>query len=602
MEAQSDGKRNDSNFDVDVFCFVIAATIEAAVTIPEKFGSSSSSAGESTATQGSAGGMAQGSTTHRISYKGTFTTTAAPTTEVPTSTHNAAGGLPLFSPLLSILTTGNVTPAQLAQQGNFAVFSDAPEFAGVFGSQPGSSAPTPIPDPDDSPLTPEEIQQHLSSAPQTPEHNCPPTPEQPYSSVPATPETHQAQQSPFADVSQAVQAFHEQQQGSPALTSSPIPVSSPPMPVISCTTGSYSPMVSSPEQCSQIGSPVGSQCSEGFTTPPPPPYSAALQPGFLNQQQQPPVYSTTAQQQQQQMDFSSVTTSATTLPQTVSVHVSEDMCYSKSVNALSSSAFSAGKWPTMMASPEAASQSTVALPDFQALAQQQQTPAGGQMSPFPTQQPITIKTEPMSDYMGQGCYALQPAAPSPSTAKGLEILNTQYQQGNTNMKLLPVKLRKYPNRPSKTPVHERPYACPVEACDRRFSRSDELTRHIRIHTGQKPFQCRICMRSFSRSDHLTTHVRTHTGEKPFSCDTCGRKFARSDEKKRHAKVHLKQKLKKEAKLLQATTAAAVAATSSVSSAAVPAVGTTSSPLAPIPTCVSGSNAGNIPLAITTASL
>jgi hypothetical protein len=39
------------------------------------------------------------------------------------------------------------------------------------------------------------------------------------------------------------------------------------------------------------------------------------------------------------------------------------------------------------------------------------------------------------------------------------------------------------SRPSKTPVHERPYACPVNECDRRFSRSDELTRHIRIHTG-----------------------------------------------------------------------------------------------------------------------
>uniref|UniRef100_A0A8D8Y6Y7 Early growth response protein 3 n=1 Tax=Cacopsylla melanoneura TaxID=428564 RepID=A0A8D8Y6Y7_9HEMI len=145
-------------------------------------------------------------------------------------------------------------------------------------------------------------------------------------------------------------------------------------------------------------------------------------------------------------------------------------------------------------------------------------------------------------------YPVQLAEYNPSTSKGHEILSQVYQQSPLPLKLVPVKPRKYPNRPSKTPVHERPYACPVENCDRRFSRSDELTRHIRIHTGQKPFQCRICMRSFSRSDHLTTHIRTHTGEKPFSCDVCGRKFARSDEKKRHAKVHLKQRSKKESKM------------------------------------------------------
>ncbi|XP_026868377.1 early growth response protein 1-B [Electrophorus electricus] len=100
---------------------------------------------------------------------------------------------------------------------------------------------------------------------------------------------------------------------------------------------------------------------------------------------------------------------------------------------------------------------------------------------------------------------------------------------------------------STGPAKEKPFTCPMENCDRRFSRSDELNRHIRIHTGHKPFQCRICLRSFSRSDHLTTHTRTHTGEKPFSCDVCGKRFARSDERKRHGRVHLKQKEKMELK-------------------------------------------------------
>uniref|UniRef100_A0A8D0DSN1 Early growth response 2 n=1 Tax=Salvator merianae TaxID=96440 RepID=A0A8D0DSN1_SALMN len=155
-----------------------------------------------------------------------------------------------------------------------------------------------------------------------------------------------------------------------------------------------------------------------------------------------------------------------------------------------------------------------------------------------------------------------------------------------NLPLRPIlRPRKYPNRPSKTPVHERPYPCPAEGCDRRFSRSDELTRHIRIHTGHKPFQCRICMRNFSRSDHLTTHIRTHTGEKPFACDFCGRKFARSDERKRHTKIHLRQKERKVA-------ISAAAASSSSASSGPP----TSSVSGPPPTGSLCSSSAVVPLA------
>ncbi|KAL3319894.1 hypothetical protein Ciccas_001425 [Cichlidogyrus casuarinus] len=62
----------------------------------------------------------------------------------------------------------------------------------------------------------------------------------------------------------------------------------------------------------------------------------------------------------------------------------------------------------------------------------------------------------------------------------------------------------------------RPFKCPT--CRKTFTRSDELSRHSRIHSGSKPYKCQECNREFSRSDHLTTHRRTHTGEKPFACE------------------------------------------------------------------------------------
>ncbi|XP_026213292.1 early growth response protein 1-like [Anabas testudineus] len=138
----------------------------------------------------------------------------------------------------------------------------------------------------------------------------------------------------------------------------------------------------------------------------------------------------------------------------------------------------------------------------------------------------------------------QPPLTPLSTIKAFSSQIQTQPQGSTSQAQLtkPSRSRKPPaGRQCKTPPHERPYVCPADGCDRRFSRSDELTRHVRVHTGQKPFQCRICMRSFSRSDHLTTHIRTHTGEKPFACPECGRKFARSDERKRHAKIHQRQR-------------------------------------------------------------
>ncbi|KAA8582981.1 hypothetical protein FQN60_015527, partial [Etheostoma spectabile] len=55
--------------------------------------------------------------------------------------------------------------------------------------------------------------------------------------------------------------------------------------------------------------------------------------------------------------------------------------------------------------------------------------------------------------------------------------------------------------------------CHWDGCDKKFARSDELSRHRRTHTGEKKFVCTVCDRRFMRSDHLTKHARRHKTNK-----------------------------------------------------------------------------------------
>lgn len=41
--------------------------------------------------------------------------------------------------------------------------------------------------------------------------------------------------------------------------------------------------------------------------------------------------------------------------------------------------------------------------------------------------------------------------------------------------------------------------------------------HEKMHTRDRPFECRECGQTFSQKRHLSTHLKFHSGERPFSC-------------------------------------------------------------------------------------
>ncbi|RMC16347.1 hypothetical protein DUI87_06674 [Hirundo rustica rustica] len=77
--------------------------------------------------------------------------------------------------------------------------------------------------------------------------------------------------------------------------------------------------------------------------------------------------------------------------------------------------------------------------------------------------------------------------------------------------------------------------CPI--CNKVIMGAGKLPRHMRTHTGEKPYMCNICEVRFTRQDKLKIHMRKHTGERPYLCIHCNAKFVHNYDLKNHMRIH-----------------------------------------------------------------
>eukprot|EP00466_Bigelowiella_natans_P009566 jgi/Bigna1/147260/aug1.135_g21968 len=72
-------------------------------------------------------------------------------------------------------------------------------------------------------------------------------------------------------------------------------------------------------------------------------------------------------------------------------------------------------------------------------------------------------------------------------------------------------------------------------CPKLFQNNSRLERHIRSHTGERPFQCSVCGDRFKQKCHLTVHLRRH---QDFKCPMCGSQFMQKEALIAHMSTHL----------------------------------------------------------------
>ncbi|EPQ20243.1 Zinc finger protein 14 [Myotis brandtii] len=86
---------------------------------------------------------------------------------------------------------------------------------------------------------------------------------------------------------------------------------------------------------------------------------------------------------------------------------------------------------------------------------------------------------------------------------------------------------------------EKSYKC--KECGESFRHPQFVHKHEQIHTGEKWYQCKQCGKIFRYLQGFQKHKKIHTGEKPYECKQCGKAFNCSSSYQSHEKTHTGEK-------------------------------------------------------------